>query len=279
MQEYLTRTPLGAALDRLCGTVLLLFGGICVFVLLWGLRLSALVAGIALGVMLLTVREQGRKNRLHRRESALRRRIGGEMKLEQWLLMQPRRAHLEAALLLSQECALTLERAEEDGAVCTLEKKGEKIVIFCTQMHEKEKVTLRDAAQYQRICLREKAERGVLCGVGEVSAQIRRQAEMHPPLQLISREKMISLAGKMWPATDEQLVELGKRRQRRRGKAIWQNMMTSQRERPYLFYGLLLCMLYLLTGMISYLLPALVCMVLLALCRTGRFAPESGEIL
>lgn len=279
MQEYLLKTRLSAAMDYLGGTVLMILGSVAGFVLLWGFRLSALIAGIALGVMLLTLREQGRKNRLCRKEAALRRRIGGEMKMEQWLLMQPRRAHLEAALLLSQESALALERAEEDGAVCTLEKTGEKILIFCAQMHETEKATVRDVAAYQRICLREKAARGILCGAGAINAEGRTQAEMHPPLQLISREKMILLAGKMWPATDAQLVELGKRKHRRKGKSIWQGMMDGERARPYLYYGLLLCGLYLFTGQILYLAPGMICLTLMALCRTGRLAAKGREFL
>lgn len=274
------RTPLGAAMDRFFGTVILLFGSVAAFILLWGFRLSALTAGVALGVMLLSLRERRRKHHLHRREAALRRRIGGELKMEQWLLMQPRRAHLEAALLLSQEEELSLERAEEDGAVCTLERTGEKLVIFCAQMHEKESLSVRDMTAYQRVCLREKAARGVLCGAGAVSAEGKAQSAMQPPLVIVPRECMIALAGAAWPATDAQLIELGKRKhQHRQGKAVWQSVLSREREGKYLFYGLLLCGLYLLTGLLSYLIPGCVCLLLLALCRTGVFAESKRKIL
>lgn len=280
MQEYLFRTPLGAAMDRLGGTVALMLGSVAGFMLLWGVRLSALTAGLALGVMLLTLRERRRKQRLRRREAALRRRIGGELKMEQWLLMQPRRAHLEAALLLSQEYDLSLEKADEDGAVCTMEKTGEKLVIFCAQMHVKEKLSVRDIAACQRICLREKAARGVLCGAGLVSAEGKAQAQILPPLVIMPLERMIALAGAVWPATDAQLVELGKRKQQHRlGKTFWQGIMAKERERKYLLYGLLLCGLYLLTGLWVYLFPGCVCLLLLSMCRTGLFAEKNSPTL
>lgn len=280
MQEYLTRTPLGAAMDRLGGSVFLLFGSIAGFVLLWGLRISSLLAGLALGLMLLTLRERTRKHRLHRREAALRRRIGGELKMEQWLLMQPRRAHLEAALLLSQAQPLALEKAEEDGAVCTIEKTGERVMIFCAQMHGKEKLSVRDVAAFQRACLREKAERGVLCGVGGVTVEGKEQMAIAPRLLAVGYERMIALAGAAWPATDEQLIELGKRKhQGRRGKAFWQGVMAREREKQYLLYGLLLCGLYLLTGLFAYLLPGMACLMLMALCRTGIFSEQERDVL
>ena len=280
MQEYLTRTQLGAAMDYLGSSVVLLLGSVAGFVMLWGLRLSSLLAGLALGVMLLTLRVRTRKNRLHRREAALRRRIGGEMKLEQWLLMHPRRAHLEAALLLSQAQPLTLEKAEEDGAVCTIDKTGERVMVFCAQMHGKEKLSVREAAAYQRACLREKAARGVLCGVGGLSAEARAQTELSPKLAVVGYERMIALAGAAWPATDAQLIELGKRKhQHRRGRAFWREVMAGERERQYLLYGLLLCGLYLFSGLFAYLVPGLACLMLMALCRTGRFTEKDRKIL
>lgn len=275
MQEYLTRTHLSEKMDHLGGTLLLLAGSLTCFVLLWGLRLSALLAGGALGVMLIVLRERGRGQRVHRREKQLRQRIGGEMKMEQWLLMLPRRAHFEAALLLQ----LPVERAEDWGVVCRTQTQ-EKAVVFCAQMHPSEKLSVRDIAAYQRICLREKAQRGILCAAGDLTQEARSQALLPPEVKIVGYARMIALAGALWPATDEQLVALGRRKhQGQIEKALLHTVLASGREQKYLLYGLLLCMLYLLSGLRAYLWPGCVCLMLMALCRTGRFAAKNREYL
>lgn len=275
MQEYLTRTRLSEKMDHLGGTVLIMSGSILMFVLLWGMRISALLAGGALGCMLLILRERGRRQRVHRREKLLRARLGGEMKMEQWLLMQPRRAHVEAALLMS----LNIERAEDWGAVCWT-KNQEKRVVFCAQMHRREQLSVRDIAACQRICLRERVDTGVLCGVGTLSQEAKAQALLPPVIKTVGYERMIALAGAAWPATDEQLVALGKRKhQGQMESVLTHTILSPERDRKYLLYGLLLCLLYLFSGLLAYLLPGCMCLVLMALCRTGRFAAKNRDYL
>lgn len=278
MQEYLSRTHLGETMDRVGAAVLMFGGSVLMFVMLWGLRLSALAAGSALGIMLLTLRSRTRSKRLHRREKALRRQLGGEIKMEQWLLMQPRRAHFETALLLCKVQKITLERVEDWGAMGTIVKSGERAVIFCAQ--SKEALSAGDIAFYQRICLKEKAQRGVICGAGKVDQSGERQAEISPQITVIGRERMIFLAGTVWPATDEQLVELGKRkRQGQFDQTLLHTVLSPARDRKYLLYGLLLCTLYLFSGLRAYLWPGCICLVLMALCRSGRFCPHSTDFL
>ena len=280
MQEYLTRTRLGTAMDHLGSTAALLVVSLCFYVYLWGARLSAILAGTATFLLLVIVRERTRRQRLKHRETLLRRRIGGELKLEQWLVMQPRRANLEAALLLSQLHDMELERALEEGVVCKLKKTQEQLLIACVQLHAQEKLTARDVAAVQRACLREKAARGVLCGAGGTEAAAQMQAKTEPRITLIGREKMIALAGAAWPATDEQLVELGKRKRvHPRGQEIRRTALQPERAQRYLFYGLLLCLLYFLLGSWFYLLPGCLCFVMTALCRVKVNCKMSDELL
>lgn len=275
MQEYLTRTRLSEKMDHLGGTVLILICSVLLFVLLWGMRVSALTAGGALGALLLALRERGRRQRVHRREKLLRARIGGEMKMEQWLLMPPRRAHFEAALLLS----LSIERAEDWGAVCQTQTDA-KLLVFCAQMHRTEKLSVRDIAAYQRVCLREKVDKGVICGVGGLTQEARTQLLLSPRIRTVGYDQMIALAGEAWPATDEQLVALGKRKhQGQIEKALAHTVLSPERDRKYLLYGLLLCMLYLLSGLQAYLWPGCICLMLMALCRTGRFGEKERNYL
>ena len=274
------RTRLGAAMDHIGGTAVLLLGSLLLFMLLWGVRISALLAGLALFVLCLILRERTRKKRLIQREKQLRSRIGGELKLEQWVIMQPRRAHVEAALLLSQVEKVELERSVDEGALCKLKDTGERLLVACVQLCGGEKLLARDVAALQRACLREQAVRCVFCGAGAVTAEGKAQADMQPRVTLISRDQMIALAGAACPATDEQLIELGKRKRRHLQGTKWRQLaLQPERARRYLFYGLLLCFLYFLLGSIAYLVPGCLCLVLMALCRAGCNCKTSQKLL
>lgn len=280
MQEYLERTRLGAAMDHLGGTAFIFAVSQMFFILLWGLRFSAVIAGLAAFAMLLILRERTRKRRLAHKETMLRRRIGGELKMEQWLVASPRRAHAENALLLAQTQEMDMVRVNDAGAFCVLKKTNEQLLIACAQLPDGDKLTARDVAAFQRLCLHERAERGVLCGAAGMASDARRQAELPPRVQVIAREKMIALAGAAWPATDEQLIRLGERKRHpvHRGK-LPEIILQAERATRYLYYGLALCGLYFLLGSPFYLISGCVCLVLMALCRMGRKCKTSQDLL
>ena len=280
MQEYLSRTHLGEKLDRIGGTLMIVLASVMLFALLWGMRLTSFLAGTALGAMLLILRERTREKRLHHKEKALRRRIGGELKMEEWLLMPVEKAHAQAALVLSTVYPLEIERVTASGVVCTNEKNGEKVLVCCAQLHRQEVFSARDAAAFQRACLQEKAQRVVVCGVGKCSDAARQQAQTEPAIVHLSYERMIALTGRLWPATDAQLIKLGTRKQRRKwSKALLHSMLCRERANKYLLYGLLLCFLYVLVGLRGYLIPGCICLVLMALCRTGMFVHDEQLLM
>lgn len=273
MQEYLQKTRLSAVMDRLGGTALLFAGSMLLFVMLWGLHLTAIAAGIATFGLCMMMGRRTRAHRLQVREERLRQRIGGEMKLEAWTVEQPRRAHFETALLLSTVYPLTLLRTYAEGVAC--EMNGEQLLIICAQAHASDQATARDVAAIQRLCGRKKAARAVLCGMSGQTAEAQQQAEISPQVRFISREQMISLAGAAWPATDRDLVALGKRKRARHRPMQWRRRMLDARRAPnYLMYGLLLLGMYLITGHAVYPLPGLACLLLMALCRV---AGEKGH--
>ena len=76
METGFGRNLLAELLDSVGRGVLLMALGIGWFVFLWGLNLPALLAGIALGTLLLLLRRLYRQTTLARRETALRCRIG-----------------------------------------------------------------------------------------------------------------------------------------------------------------------------------------------------------
>ena len=119
--------------------------GIGWFVFLWGLNLPALLAGIALGTLLLLLRRLYRQTTLVRRETALRCRIGGELLLEKMLLSEAKEAHFQAALLLEEKWPLRMQRITADGALCRQEKPSGGAETLLPQIIEAG--TLRPAAQ------------------------------------------------------------------------------------------------------------------------------------
>ena len=92
METGFGRNLLAELLDSVGRGVLLMALGIGWFVFLWGLNLPALLAGIALGTLLLLLRRLYRQTTLVRRETALRCRIGGELLLEKMLLSEAKEA-------------------------------------------------------------------------------------------------------------------------------------------------------------------------------------------
>ena len=106
METGFKRNLLAELLDSVGRGVLLMALGIGWFVFLWGLNLPALLAGIALGTLLLLLRRLYRQTTLVRRETALRCRIGGELLLEKMLLSEAKEAHFQAALLLEEKWPL-----------------------------------------------------------------------------------------------------------------------------------------------------------------------------
>lgn len=266
MQDYLQRTRLAGRMDEAGGTLALLAGSVVFFLLLWGVRITALLAGLAAFALLMLLRARTRERRLQGRENRLRRQIGGEMKLEAWVLMPPRRAHFEAALLVTQTLNGQMLRALDTGVLCAVQ--GKQALLACAQLPAGEKLTARDIAEFQRSCLSEGAEAGVLCGAEGLSDAARRQAALHPRVHTLSRTRMIALAGAAFPATDAQLVALGKRKRAPgHARAALRRMLEPHRARQYLLYGLMLCGLYIITGQRFYPLPGCACLLLMALCR------------
>lgn len=275
MQEYLRRPRLGEILDGLGSHLLILALCLGWFIFLWGLRLPALTAGGALYFLALMIRHKSRDGRLKRREKKLRERLGGEMTLERLLLADPDKAHFEVALLLSQRYPLALLRAGEEGMLCQLGQ--EKLLVAFDQRPENGAVSAERVLALQRQVRAEGADRGVLCVNCKVSQEAQEQAAKSVRVSFFSRDALIVLAGAANPATDRQLVELGRRR-RRPSLAWWARLILDRRRaRRYAFYGALLLAMYLITRYFYYAVPGLVCLALAAASRCVKERQDSIE--
>ena len=265
METGFKRNLLAELLDSVGRGVLLLALGIGWFVLLWGLNLPALLAGIALGTLLLLLRRLYRQTTLVRRETALRCRIGGELLLEKMLLSEAKEAHFQAALLLEEKWPLRMQRITADGALCRQEKLSggaETLLVQCVRMPPEGELSTGQLVEAHRAMQRQQANRVILCVLGKAPPRV---------IARIRRETLLALAGRLSPATDAQLVALGQRKRRTPQRGSLLSIMTQREKAPrYWGYGLFMLILYILTGSAWYAMPGTVCLTLSVVCRSGQ---------
>lgn len=275
METGFRRNPLAELLDSVGRGALLLAMGIGWFSFLWGMNLPALLAGIALGTLLLLLWRLYRRLTLARRETALRCRIGGELLLEKMLLSEAKAAHFQAALLLGERWVLQMRRMTADGALCSQKKASggtETLLIQCVRMMPEGELSTGQLVEAHRAMRRQNADRAVLCVLGKSPPRVIARAEQMPiPIRVVRRETLLTLAGRLAPATDEQLVALGQRKRRTAQRGSLLRIMT-QRDKAlrYWGYGLFMLTLFILTGSAWYAMPGTVCLTLSAVCRSGQ---------
>ncbi len=273
MERYLRRNRLSEWLDGIGLCALLYFLAVLWFAWLWGLNAASLIAGAALGTLLWTARTQWRKRTVTRREKALRSRLGGELMLEAMLMAEPKEAHFRAALLLAEKWPITMQSVKEEGVLCRQE--AETLLIQCIRMPEDGELGVGDLLAAQRAVRQVKADRAVLCVLGKAPPKIAARADMAlVPLRIIRRETLLALAGQYAPATDEQLIELGKRK-RRPQESMTKLVFRRDKARRYHLYGLGMLVLYILTGMRLYAVPGMTCLTMAVMCHTRRSGEET----
>ncbi len=265
MQEYLHHSRLGSILDGIGFHFLALSVSLLWFLLLWGLRFTSILAGSALYGMILLLRRKARDDRLARREKQMRAAIGGELALERLLLTQKEKAHFETAVLLSMRHPLVLLQTGGEGVLCDL--KGKKVLISFLQLPACSAAGAEHVLAMQRDIRLLRADRGLLCAPCGISAKAREQARAQPPVSFLSREEMIALFGRVNPATDAQLVSLGRRKKAPRPAWLLRLALDRRRARRYACYGALLVIMYQFTGFFFCAAAGLLCLGLAAACR------------
>ncbi|MGN0779713.1 MAG: hypothetical protein ACI4MJ_11225 [Aristaeellaceae bacterium] len=274
MEQYLRRKRLGSTVDEWGLRALIALAATMWFVWLWGLGMPALLAGVALGMMGQMALTRWRRRTLAHREKALRQQLGGELLLEDMLLLPPRRAHFQAAMLLGQQYPLAMERVTDEGMLCR--SGGERLLVACLRKPSGSEATPEELLACQRACRLFQASRCVLCLTCGCSAAARAWAETSAvPVRIISRDTMLTLAGQANPATDAQLIALGQRK-KRPGGSVLRTILDKGKVGRYMFYGTAMTLLYVLTGVRWYPLPGLA-MVLLAVI--SRYADRERETL
>ncbi len=276
MQQYMEKTRLGGTLDALGLRLLIIIFCILWFIWLWGVTLPAIVAGIAFSALVGLAIRLGKKRTVTRREQELRQRIGGEIAVEELPLSPERQTHFQAALWLTLAHPLRMERITNDGVLCRLEE--ELVLVRCISRHSSVPVTVQDVIEGQRACILHRAQKCVLCTTSPLQGAIHTYiGQTNPPVKVVSRDRMIRLAGIAAPATDAQLVALGSRKRRQADWRTWLNhILSPHRSRRYLLYGMGLLAMYLITRLAYYPVPAAIC---LSLSVLSKLRPQKEDTL
>ena len=198
------------------------------------------------------------------------------MLLEAMLMADAKDAHAQAARLLQEKWPLTLRQATDDGVLCC--QGDEVLLVQCIRIPAEAELGMGELLAAQRAARRHRAERAVLCVLGKASPKVCARAETALiPLRIIRRETLLTLAGRLSPATDEQLIELGRRRRRTRPPGgLTRLILRPEKAQRYQLYGVLLLVLYLLTGTRLNALTGVLCLTLATL---SRCAAGDGERL
>lgn len=263
MHKYQPRAPLAEAADKLLRALLAALAGTAWFVWLWGLRPTALAAGIAMGGLIwLAVRQFGKK-RMLRKESQMRQMIGGELALSRLMMLSPRHAAFQAALWLLPKADIHMEKALPWGVLGTW--KGGRVLVRLIAQHESLPINVQQIIKAVRDAHDQEADRCLLCVTAPVSREAAAYADnLEMPIRIVTREELVALAGASAPATDEQLHRMAQgRRHRRRTLSGWlEDILSPGRLKRYLWYGLGMAGLAVLTRQWIYPPAAGVCLLL-----------------
>ena len=264
MEKYKQKTSLASASDHFLRMLLAVGAGVMWFVWLWGLSLSSLSAGVALGGLFwLCLRQLGKKQ-VRKRETEMRCMIGGEMALDRLLMLPDRHAAFQAALWISPKAPVEMQRTVEHGVTGTL--RGKNVLVWLIARHKSTEIGVQEVVEAVRAAKDHDAARLFLCVTAPVSKAGRQFAEASDTdVRIVTREELLYLAGACNPATDDDLLRLKPRKSGKRTLRQWMGLILHPaRRKRYLWYGIGLAVLSLLTRQPFYPLPAALCLLLFA---------------
>ncbi|MCI6375485.1 MAG: restriction endonuclease [Clostridiales bacterium] len=257
-----SKNRLAAMLDRLALRLVLFALCVLYFLRLWKSGPASLLAGIGLFVLVLVTLALLEQRTLTLRDRLLRERAGGMIALEELLLMPSSRA---ADTVCSLLCSV-LDAQPLGGAKMLYE--GETWLVRCAQCVQGSNASEGDVLAAHRARVEADADKCALISTGGFSPAATRAAEwMEPPVRLIGGRQLAQLAGRLHPATDEEIARHARRARvpfsfaRIRALAL-----APAKLRRYLVCAFLLLLLYLLYGSLMTLAAALLSYLLAILC-------------
>lgn len=276
MEKYAKKTPLASFADHFLLRLTLIAVGLGWFIFLWGVSLPALLAGLALGLMMALGVRLFQRMTVSTREKQMRRMIGGELALDELVLLPIQRAAFQATLWLTPQFPLEMTRTTRDGVLCKLEEK--KVLVRLLAHHPSVSASVDDVLDARREAMALGADGCLLCLTSPAAKEAEACAQTGSPrIRLVSRKEMIALAGLSSPATDEQLATLSRKKKKHAGARQWVRLILARsRSKRYFFYGLGMAALYFITGLPYYPVPAVLCLSLCVLSRVYRPKAEKA---
>jgi len=268
------KSRLGSVLDRLATRLLALALCFLWFYRLWGMAAPALLAGGALCALLWRTLALWQRRALARKEAMLRAHIGGTLALERLLTVQPVEAARQAADWLASLYDLDVLGDAADGVL--LRYGQETLYLLCLQGHPQQHTdagaVLAAGRARSLVSQADRADRCVLCATGAFTQEALDTADsLEPPVRLIDGDTLRKLAGRLSPATDGQLVAMGRRQRKPFAWAsLRQTMFSPQKTRRYAAYGTGLLAFFILTGQVHYLIPSGLCWGLAMVSQRGK---------
>ena len=278
MHKYQPKAPLAEAADKLLRAMLAALAGTAWFVYLWGLRLTALTAGIAMGGLIWLAARQLGKKRMLRKETQMRQMIGGELALSRLMMLSPRHAAFQAALWLLPKADIRMEKALPWGVLGTW--KGGRVLVRLIAQHESLPINVQQVIKAVRDAHDQEVDRCLLCVTAPVSKEAAAYAEdLEMPIRIVTREELVALAGANEPATDEQLRRMAEgRRHKGRTLSDWLgDILAPEKAKRYLWYGLGMAALAVITRQWVYPFPAAVCLMLYSGCKIRNWRRKEGS--
>ena len=257
------RNRAATALDRLTLRLVLLVGCIAYFAVLWRAPRESLIAGSALFVLALLALALLEKRTLRRRDRMLRERIGGEIALEDLLLMPSAQASAAICTLLAQ--ALGAQAIRENA----LSYADEGWLVRCAQCTGGASASEGDVLAAHRARQEAGLARCILaCTGGFTPAAVRAAEWVEPPVRLIPGPRLAALFGRLHPATDGEIARHARRRRMPFSFARIRALALSPAKlRRYLLCAFLLLLFYLNTGSMLCMASSLLALLLALLCR------------
>ena len=275
MTPFEQKSRLGNAVDRLAMRLLVLALCFLWFYRLWGMAAPAALAGGALCALLWRTLGLWQHRALARKAAALRAHIGGTLALEGLLIVQPIQAARQAADWLASRHDLRVLGEAGEGVL--LRYGEETLYLLCLQGHPQQRTDAGAvlAAGRARLAVPE-ADRCVLCSPGAFTQEAQDTADsLEPPVRLIDGGMLRALAGRLAPASDEQLAAMGRRQRKPFAWAsLRQAVFSPKKTRRYAAYGTGLLAFFILTNQVYYLLPSGLCWMLAIWSQRGKYRPQ-----
>lgn len=256
------KTRPATLIDKLALRALILLLCVLYFFKLFESSPASLIAGGALFILVLLTGMLIQKRTLSHRERALRERIGGMIALEEILLMPFAEACEKVCALLC--AALDAKQAQSDQ----MYYEGEAWLIRCAQCTQGSVAGEGEVLNAHRARTQSGADQCALVSTGGFSPAATRMAEwMEPPIRLIPGRQLAFIAGKLHPATDE---EIARHARRQKTPFSWRRIralaLSPAKLVRHLLCAFLLLLLYLATGSGFALFACLFSFVLAMLC-------------